>query len=681
MAMVKLTIDGEEVEVAAGSTVLQACEQVGREIPRFCYHERLSIAGNCRMCLVELERAPKPIASCAYPVADGMVVRTDSEMVRQARRGVMEFLLINHPLDCPICDQGGECDLQDQSFAYGMDHSRYAEEKRAVKDKYLGPLVKTVMTRCIQCTRCVRFATEIAGVPELGATARGENLEITTYVEKALTSELSGNLIDICPVGALTSKPYAFVSRPWELSKIDSVDVLDALGTPIRIDARGSDVLRVLPRSDDTLNEEWLSDKSRFAIDGLKRRRLDRPWVRRNGKLEPASWSEAFSAIAQRVPGARIGAVAGDLCDAESILALKDLLGNLDSDRVECRQKGESLDLSRREFYLFNSGVAGIDEADALLLIGCHPRHEAPVLNARIRRRWVESGLPVGTIGVVPSDLTYPATELGQSAAALLGLHGSGSVFGQVLRAAQRPMIVVGQGALLRDDGAAILASAWALADKVGALKPDWNGFNVLHTAASRVGALDLGFVSSGGIHSMLDDGVDFLWLLGADELDFAGIGRRTFVVYQGHHGDRGAARGDVILPGAAYTEKAGTYVNTEGRVQQGFGAVVPPGEAREDWRILRAFSEFVGRRLPYDDIDSLRRRLFEVNPVFARQGLSRFGITDRRGPEGDGRAIHDSALTPAIHDYYRTDAISRASATMAECSRIYAQPMPAAAE
>ena len=682
--MVKLRVDDQDVEVAPGSTVLQACEQAGREIPRFCYHERLSIAGNCRMCLVEIEKAPKPIASCAYPVAEGMVVKTDTAMVRQARRGVMEFLLINHPLDCPICDQGGECDLQDQSYAYGMDHSRYAENKRAVKDKELGPLVKTVMTRCIQCTRCIRFATEIAGVPELGATARGENMEVGTYVEHALTSELSGNLIDICPVGALTSKPYAFVARPWELTKTDSVDVLDALGTPIRIDARGPEVLRILPRTDDTLNAEWLSDKARFSFDGLRRRRLDKPWVRVDSKLREASWHEAFEVVAAKlrgVAGARIGAIAGDLCDAESMMALKDLMGSLGSGNLECRQDGAALDPSRRAFYLFNSSVAGIDEADALLLIGSNPRHEAPVLNARIRQRWVAGGFPIGVIGR-DWDLTYTADFLGASTNIIADVGHEDHAFGKLLRAAAKPMIVVGQGALMRPDGGAVFAAAWELANACGALTPEWNGFNMLHTAAARVGALDLGFVPGDGalgLDAMLDGGVDVLWLLGADEFDTARVGRETFVIYQGHNGDRGAARADVILPGAAYTEKNGTYVNTEGRVQRGFRALFPPGDAREDWRILRAFSEFVGHKLPYDDLDGVRARMEQVNPVFARTGLPRFGASERAGPQASGMALSGAPIMPAIMNYYQTNVISRSSRTMAECSRTYA-PAPALA-
>jgi NADH-quinone oxidoreductase subunit G len=684
--MVKVVVDGVELDVAPGSTVLQACEQAGKEIPRFCYHERLTIAGNCRMCLVEVEKSPKPVASCAFPVGEGMVVRTDTPMVRQARRGVMEFLLINHPLDCPICDQGGECDLQDQSYAYGMDHSRYSENKRAVKDKNLGPLVKTVMTRCIQCTRCIRFATEIAGVSELGATGRGESMEVGTYVEKALSSELSGNLIDICPVGALTSKPYAFVARPWELTKTESVDVLDALGTPIRIDSRGPEVLRILPRVDDSLNEEWMADKGRFSMDGLRRRRLDKPWVRRDGKLVPASWQEAFAAIAAKIratDGTRVGAVAGDLCDAESMLALKDLMAALGSQNLDCRQDGAKLDASRRDFYLFNPGVAGIDEADALLIIGSNPRHESPVLNARIRKRVVAGHFPIGVVGP-RVDLTYAAEFLGETPDLLTALHDGGHDFAQELRDAKRPMILLGQGALARADGAAVLAAAWRLADSVGALLPDWHGFAVLHTAAARVGALDLGFLPGPqglALEGMLGGGVDVLWLLGADEFDTGRIGEQTFVVYQGHHGDRGAARADVILPGAAYTEKNGVYVNTEGRAQHGWQALFPPGDAREDWRILRAFSDVIGHTLPYDDQDAVRARLAQVNPVFARAGLKRFGAGDRTAPHGDPAALAADAFRPALADYYLTNPISRASLTMAECSRTYAAPLAVAAE
>ena len=678
--MAKVTVDGSEVEVPNGSSVLQACEAAGVEIPRFCYHERLSVAGNCRMCLVEIEKAPKPVASCAYPVADGMVVKTDTLTVRNARRGVMEFLLINHPLDCPICDQGGECDLQDQAYSYGMDHSRYAENKRAVKDKYLGPLVKTFMTRCIHCTRCIRFSSEVAGVPEMGATSRGETMEIGTYIEKALTTELSGNLIDICPVGALLNKPYSFTARPWELRKTDSIDVHDALGTNIRIDARGSEVLRVLPRTNDAVNEEWMADKGRFSHDGLKRRRLDKPWVRENGKLRPATWPEAFGVIAARLkglPGERIGAVAGDLCDAESMLALKDLMAGLGSSNLECRQDGAALDPSRRDFYIFNSTVAGIDDADAILLVGCNPRREAPVLNARIRKRWAQGGCPVGVIGP-DVDLTYGHIGLGNTPGLLGKLEGD---FADVLRAAKKPLVIVGQGALARADGSAVLAAAWSLAVEFGALTAEWHGFNVLHTAAARVGALDLGFAPGAGTAPMAGiAGLDFVWLLGADEFSPEAIGAGAFVVYQGHHGDRGAARADVILPGAAYTEKSGTYVNTEGRVQHGFAASQPPGVAREDWAILRAFSAVLGQPLPYDTLIELRTRLVEVNPVFGRQQAVAAGCADMAGP-GAGGSVGEAGFAYPIGDYYQTNVIARASATMAECSRTYGVPALQAAE
>ncbi len=683
--MAKVTIDGIEVEVPNGSNVLQACEAAGIEVPRFCYHERLSVAGNCRMCLVEIEKAPpKPFASCAYPVNDGMVVHTDTPMVRAARRGVMEFLLINHPLDCPICDQGGECDLQDQAVGYGGDESRYLENKRAVVNPDLGPLVKTIMTRCIHCTRCIRFSTEIAGVPEMGATARGESMAVGTYVEKALSSELSGNLIDICPVGALTSKPYAFVARPWELKKTDSIDVLDAVGASIRIDSRGAEVLRILPRLNEDVNEEWLADKSRFALDGLKRRRLDTPWIKKAGKLVKATWPEAFAAIADKmagVSGEKIGAIAGDLADAESMIALKDLLASLGSDNLDCRQDGAALDPSRREFYNFNTSIAGIEEADALLIIGANPRHEAPLVNARIRKRVQAGGFKVAAVAA-PMDLTYQVEMLGNSPTVLAALVDGSHDFAKVLWAAKKPMIIVGQGALVREDGAAVLAAAWKIAAAAGMLAPEWNGFNVLHTAASRVGALDLGFASGKTVAQMLNGGVDVLWLLGADEFDTAKIGPNTFVVYQGHHGDAGAAAADVILPGAAYTEKNGTYVNTEGRVQRTELAMFAPGEAREDWKIVRAFSAMIDKPLPYDTLEAVRARLVAVNPVFDRLDiLPRFGCSDMTGPAGDASAVSAAPFTPRIANYYMTDPISRASATMAACTEAHRPATQMAAE
>jgi NADH-quinone oxidoreductase subunit G len=670
--MPKLTINGREVEVPAGSTVLQAAQALGIEIPVFCYHERLSIAGNCRMCLVEQEKAPKPIAACAMPVADGMVIHTESEKARKARKGVMEFLLINHPLDCPICDQGGECDLQDEAMAYGFDRGRFIENKRAVKEKNFGPLVKTVMTRCIHCTRCIRFATEVAGVEDLGATARGEDMEVGTYVQRALTSELSANIVDLCPVGALTSKPYAFIARPWELRKTESVDVLDAVGANIRVDSRGPQVVRVLPRLHEDVNEEWISDKTRFALDGLAKRRLDRPFIRQGGRLVEASWREAFEAIAKRLAGGKVAAVAGDLCDAESMLALKDLMAALGSRQVECRQDGARLDPTVRGGYLFNTTIAGIESADACLLVGTNPRWEAALVNARLRKRYLKGGFKVAAIGPA-LDLTFPVEMLGEGPDALTALADGGGAWRQTLAGAQRPMLILGQGALRRPDGGRVLGAARRLAEAANMVRDDWNGFNVLHMAAARVAGLDLGLAAEGGIEGIYDacrsEAVDTVWLLGADELDTRRLGN-AFVVYQGHHGDAGAHRADVILPGAAYTEKDGVYVNTEGRVQVGRRAVFPPGEAREDWRILRAFSETVGQRLPYDTLGARRERLRAASPVFADldDSLTR-GDWGRFGEEG---APERTAFAYSVVDYYLTDPISRASPTMAACSESY---------
>lgn len=672
--MPKLTIDGKEVEVPAGATVMQACEAAGAEVPRFCYHERLTIAGNCRMCLVEMEKAPKPIASCAMPASDGMVIKTDTATVKKARKGVMEFLLINHPLDCPICDQGGECDLQDQAMAYGYDRSRYAENKRAVRDKNLGPLVKTFMNRCIHCTRCIRFATEVAGVPELGATGRGEHMEVGTYIEKALTSELSGNIVDLCPVGALTSKPYAFAARPWELRKTESIDVMDAVGSAVRIDARGGQVLRVLPRLNDEVNEEWISDKSRHACDGLVKRRLDRPYVRRDGKLVEASWAEAFEIVAKRLKGAdpkRVAAIAGDLVDAESVLALKDLMDGLGVANLDCRQDGAAIGQGVRSGYLFNSGIAGIEQADALLIVGSDPRWEAAVLNARIRKRYLAGNFPVGVIGP-QRDLTYKAEHLGTGGAALQALVSGSHPFAEVLKAASRPMIIIGMGALARADGAAVLAALRGFAESAGVVHEGWNGFNVLHTAAGRVGALDLGFLPKAGGRDMAGilagaeaGEIETVFLLGADEFDTARLGK-AFVIYQGHHGDAGAARADVILPGAAYTEKSGTYVNTEGRVQRAPAASFPPGDAREDWKILRALSEGVGARLPYDSIGQLRARMEALAPHFA--ALDQV-VDSAWGQFGTAGAISPDDFVSPIKNFYMTDPISRASETMRKCT------------
>jgi len=667
-------VNGQEIEFQPGMTVLQVAELAGEEIPRFCYHERLSIAGNCRMCLVEVKPGPpKPQASCALPAAEGQEIFTNTPMVKKAREGVMEFLLINHPLDCPICDQGGECDLQDQSMGFGRDSTRYRENKRAVEEKFMGPLVKTVMTRCIQCTRCVRFITEVAGQSEIGLISRGEDVEITTYLESAVTSELSANIIDLCPVGALTSKPYAFNARSWELEKTESVDVMDALGSAIRVDSRGNEVMRVLPRTNDEVNEEWISDKTRYACDGLMRQRLDQPYVREAGRLRPATWGEAFAAVAERVNAAspdRIGVIAGDLQDAESMKAALDLFGGLGVKNLDCRQDGAKIGAGPRESWLFNSAIAGLDECDALLLIGCNPRLEAPVLNARIRKSWLWRDLKVGVIGEA-ADLTYRVEALGAGPASIAELARAKDGFGKVLKDAAKPAVILGAGALARDDGAAVLSAAASLAGQVGAIADGWNGFNVLHTAASRVAGLDLGFIpGDGGLDApaMVKKGaVDVLVLLGADEIDLSATD--AFVVYLGTHGDAGAHRADVILPGAAYTEKDGLYVNTEGRPQFGQRAVFPKGEAREDWAILRALSERLGATLPYDNLDQLRAKLFADHPTFGAVDHAPTGAPLDLGKVGAAGALSDAPFASPIKDFYFTNPIARASVTMAECS------------
>ena len=673
--MPKLTVNDVEVEVEDGSTVLHACEAAGVEIPRFCYHDRLSIAGNCRMCLVDMERAPKPIASCAMPAGDGMVIRTDTDRVKKAREGVMEFLLINHPLDCPICDQGGECDLQDQAMGYGLDGSRFSENKRAVDNKHMGPLISTVMTRCIHCTRCVRFATEVGGVPELGAIGRGESMEITTYLEKTLASELSANVIDLCPVGALTSRPYAFAARPWELNKVETIDVMDALGSNIRVDARGAQVMRVLPRLNEDINEEWLSDKTRYAIDVLRRQRLDKPYARgRDGRLHPVSWDEALKSLATALRKAKpnaIGAIAGNQADAESLYALKSLMTRLGSPNLDCRQDGAKIG-GNRAGYLFNSTIAGIDDADALLIIGSNPRIEAAVLNARIRRNWLSSRMPVAVVGP-KVDLTYHAVFLGQNPTILDTIAHGSHKFAAKLKKAKRPMIIIGMGALARADGAAMLGKARKIAESYGVVTKEWNGFNVLHNAAARVGGLDLGFLPARGGMDIASMGkaakagkLDLLWLLGADEIDFEPFAS-SFVVYQGHHGDAGAHHADLVLPGAAYTEKDGIYVNTEGRVQYATRAAFPPGDAREDWTIIRAVSGAVGKSIGFDTLAELREALCADHPHFADADA----IAPAKWASFGGRAkLSAEPIGQAFDNFYMTCAISRASETMAECVR-----------
>src|SRR5471032_969508 len=686
--MTKLIVDGKEIDVPADYTLLQACEAAGAEIPRFCFHERLSIAGNCRMCLVEVKGSPKPIASCAWGVRDCRpgpngeppVVNTKTPMVKKAREGVMEFLLINHPLDCPICDQGGECDLQDQSMAYGVDASRYSENKRAVEEKYIGPLVKTIMTRCIHCTRCIRFSSEVAGVPELGAIGRGEDMEITTYLEQAMSSELQSNVVDLCPVGALTSKPYAFAARPWELNKTQSIDVMDALGSAIRVDTRGREVMRILPRTNDDVNEEWISDKTRHVVDGLRTQRLDQPYLRVNGRLRPATWKEAFETIAakiKRTSGKKIGALAGQLAGVEEMFALKALMAALGANNIDARYPGSPLlPKHGRASYLFNSTIAGIDEADAIMLIGTNPRRESAVLNARIRKRYLKGGVLIGLIGE-KADLTYSYNYLGA------GPESLAKFVDHAPADKQKPMFIIGQGALNRPDGAAVLAMAAKAALALGVVKDGWNGFNILHTEAGLAGALDIGFVpGEGGMDTgaMLKSGaLDVLFLLGVDEVE---VPAGAFVVYIGTHGDRGAHRADVILPGAAYPEKSAIYVNTEGRVQMASRAAFPPGDAREDWAILRALSDVLGHKLPYDSLGSLRQAVYATHPHMMRIDqitpadaadigkLAKLGATPDKAP-----------LRSAVTDFYLTNPIARASAIMAECSALANASAKTAAE
>ena len=652
--MPKVTVDGLEIEVPAGATVFQACELAGKEIPRFCYHERLSIAGNCRMCLVEVAPGPpKPQASCALPATDGQIIKTDSQMVKKAREGVMEFLLINHPLDCPICDQGGECDLQDQSLAYGRGASRFDENKRAVAEKYMGPIIKTAMTRCIQCTRCIRFAEEVAGIEEIGAIGRGENMQITSYLEHAVTSELSGNVVDLCPVGALTSKPYAFEARPWELKKTPSIDVMDAVGTNIRLDSRGRAVLRALPRINDDVNEEWASDKTRHAVDGLMNRRLDKPYVRRDGKLVAVSWAEAFEAVRSNWSD-KAAVVAGDQVDCETMFAARELAG---SAMLEGRQTGLAYDTSSLSAVNFNTTIAGIENADVILLVGSDTRREAPLVNTRIQKAVRKRGAKVFAIGPV-TDLTYKVEWLGDD---LSVLAKTPKALTDALKSAERPAIIVGGGAL-RFEG--VHGAALAFANKYKLVKEGWNGFNVLHFAAARMGGLMLGFAHDGGIKALAAKKPKLTFFLGADEVDYS-LFADSFKVYVGHHGDNGAHHADVILPGAAYSEKSGTYVNLEGRVQRGERSVFPPGEAREDWAIFRALSDVLGKRLPFDTIEALRVEMAEAVPALGVEGLVDYGWSVPSLPSTVSGKIADYP----IKDFYLTNAICRASETMQRCS------------
>ncbi|MBK1635727.1 NADH-quinone oxidoreductase subunit NuoG [Rhodovulum adriaticum] len=650
----KIIIDGREIEVDPAMTLIQACEEAGIEVPRFCYHERLSIAGNCRMCLVEVVGGPpKPAASCAMQVKDlrpgpegqPPVVKTNSPMVKKAREGVMEFLLINHPLDCPICDQGGECDLQDQAMAYGVDFSRYREPKRANEDLDLGPLVATCMTRCISCTRCVRFTTEVAGISQMGQTGRGEDAEITAYLGETLDSNLQGNIIDLCPVGALTSKPYAFTARPWELTKTETIDVMDALGSNIRVDTKGREVMRILPRNHDGVNEEWISDKTRFVWDGLRRQRLDRPYIRENGKLRPATWPEALSAAARAMKGKQVAGLIGDLAPVEAAFALKELVEGLGG-QVECRVDGARLPVGNRSAYVGTAAVEDIDTSRAIYLVGTNPRDEAPVLNARIRKAWLH-GATVTRVGPA-ADLTYDAVEAGAGRGALVKLATEATP-------QEDALVIVGQGALSEADGEAVLSQAMKLAGKLGA------GLLVLHSAAARVGAMDIGAVTEGGLEAATA-GADVIFNLGADEID---IDAGPFVIYQGSHGDRGAHRADIILPGAAYTEEQGLFVNTEGRPQLALRAGFPPGEAKENWAILRALSGEMGQALPYDSLAALRKRLVGMVPHLRMIDE----LAENEWQPLPERAPASADFRYAVRDFYLTNPIARASQLMAELS------------
>ena len=662
--MPKLKINGTEIDVVAGTSVLQAAEALGYEIPRFCYHDKLSVPANCRMCLVEVKGAPKPVASCAMACGENMEVFTDTALVKKARNGVMEMLLINHPLDCPICDQGGECDLQDQAVGYGFDRSRYTEDKRAVKDKNMGPLIKTVMTRCIQCTRCVRFGEDIGGVPELGLLNRGEDVEISTFIESAVSTELSGNMIDVCPVGALTSKPYAFTARPWELRKTETIDVMDAVGSNIRADSRGNEVMRILPRLHEGINEEWISDKTRFSYDGLKQNRLDRPYVRDavTNKLREASWDEALRFVADKFKNTspdKRAALVGPLAAVEDMFALKQLMNGAGSHYVDGMMTGLQIDTKARAGYIFNSGIATIEQADVILLVGTNPRYDAAMVNARIRKAYVANRIKIGVIADA-DNFNYPVTVIGQTTDDLKNL--SNHPFAKILKNAKNPMMIIGAGAFMRPDGASIQKLCHDVANEYGVVRDGWNGFNVLHLHAGQVGALDLGLTNSNDISAQ-----EFVYLLGVDaDLN---INKDAFVVYQGHHGDKGAARADVILPAAAFTEKDGLYVNTEGRVQMSKRVVAPVGDAKEDWKILRALSEVIGTALPFDNLYALRQNLYAAYPHFAKIDEL---PAEAWGDFGSNDTVLNAPLASPITNFYNTNVITAVSNTMRECSQTF---------
>src|SRR5210317_93723 len=656
--MPKVTVDGIEVEVEAGSTVLQACEVAGKEIPRFCYHERLSIAGNCRMCLVEMERSPKPVASCAMPVMDGQVIKTNTPMVKKAREGVMEFLLINHPLECPICDQGGECDLQDQAFNYGGGRSRYELNKRSVDQKHMGPLIKTHMNRCIHCTRCVRFSEEVAGIAEIGAINRGENMEITTYLENTIDSEMSGNVIDLCPVGALTSKPYSYEARPWELNKVETIDIMDAVGSNIRVDSKGWEVKRVLPRVNDEINEEWISDKTRYACDGLLNNRIDNPYIKKNGKLIEASWKEAINFIYENVSDKKsFAGLVGQLVDLETAYAFKSFLKNtFNSDLIDFRQKDILFDTSDEFNFRFNTSIQKIDECDFILLIGANPRHEATIINTRIRKA-VKNGCKVFSIGD-PGELHYNYKVIGNNISILDDLINGNISESKILKEAKNPAIIIGESVLKPDVSLSVTNSVKALLKNINKL----DGFNILHKSASSVGNIILG-LQSNEIEKIYSSEV--LYLLNADEIDPKKL-KNKFVIYQGTHGGESSQIADVVLPGAAYSEKNGSFVNLEGRVQKSFKASYPPGFAKEDWEIFLEISNHKNINLDFDSFESLRELMLKKH--------SRLGNYDQL-PETDLDTIKidhhvkkDFKVDIDLIDYYQSNIIARASTTMSEC-------------
>ncbi|WP_341764391.1 NADH-quinone oxidoreductase subunit NuoG [Candidatus Tisiphia endosymbiont of Beris chalybata] len=671
--MIKITIDNIEVEVEAGTTILQACNKLGIEVPHFCYHERLKVAGNCRMCLVEMEKFPKPVASCSMPVAPSMVIHTNSLEVKKAREGVMEFLLINHPLDCPICDQGGECDLQDQAFKYGRGSNRFVENKRTVKDKYMGPLIKTHMTRCIQCTRCIRFATDIAGIEEIGAIFRGEHMEVTSYLERSLDSELSGNIIDICPVGALNSKPYSFKARSWELSRTPSIDVLDAQGCNIAIDTRGDEVMRILPRVNDEINDEWISDKARFSYDGLRYQRLDTPYIRVNGRLVEASWDDAIKLVTKKLrilEGNQIGAIAGQLACVESMFLLKTMLQVLGCNNFDSNQFNYKIDSSNRGNYLFNTTIAKLPEADLCLIIGANIRQVAPVLNSRLGILQREGKLDLYRIGNVDNQ-TYFTNELGTDPAIISQIITGEHNFAKQLQNAKKPIIIIGDGVYARDDGYALLSLIHQMVEQYKIVREDWNGLNILHNHASMVGSLDIGFSPQNGGSSVVEilrksqEGkIKLVYLLGSDEVDMERL-KSSFIVYQGHHGDRGANAADVIFPATSYIEKDAIYVNFEGRAQYTNAATYPLGQAKVDWLIIKELADSVGIDIGIRNLADIRRNLASEFPIFANMdsivkgGFSKFLSSEQ--------LLRQDIVSNPIN-YYMTDSISRASVTMAKC-------------